>query len=130
MTIDPNQICDEILRKVSSSKLNYHINQTPYSVYLTIRKKFIKEYEPINETPIVPEENSSYVSALEKENVYIKNEFEKLARLYNACIENKASLESGMESLKAEFDKLKEAKVCAEVKKVNCEKKNIETMYK
>ena len=78
------------------------------------------------------EENPKYVSALEKENLYIKNEYEKLASLYNLCIDSKASLESKMKSFKAEFDQLKEAeeaKVGAEVKKVNYEKKNVETKY-
>ena len=78
------------------------------------------------------EENPKYVSALEKENFYIKNEYEKLASLYNSCIDSKASLESKMKSLEAEFDQLKgaeEAKIGAEVKKVNYEKKNIETKY-
>ena len=133
MAVDANKICDEIIRNVSSSNLNYRINQTPYSVYLTIRKKFIKEFEPNHSEPkIVSEENPKYVSDLEKENVYIKNEYDKLARLYNACLQHKTSLESEVNSLGAEFVRLKEAeeeKVCAEVKKVIHEKKNIETKY-
>ena len=35
-----HETCEDIIKKVCDSKLNYIINQTPYSVYLTIRKKY------------------------------------------------------------------------------------------
>ena len=128
MTTSANKICEEIIRKVATSNLNYQINQTPYSVYLSIRKKFVKEYEPSNE--IVPNEISKDVTAIENENLYIRSEYEKLATLYSACLASKTSLESEMKGLEAEFNHFKEAegkRIAAEIKRVNGEKKVIET---
>ena len=34
--------CGQILFGLKRSKLNYVINETPYSAYITIRKKFLK----------------------------------------------------------------------------------------
>ena len=34
--------CDEIIKKVINSNLDYKINQTPYSIYFSIRKKLSK----------------------------------------------------------------------------------------
>ena len=36
------QSCQEIIKCVSKSDLNYTVNLTPYSLYLTIRKSFSK----------------------------------------------------------------------------------------
>ena len=41
--LSPQDSCDKILHVIKYSNLNFAIHETPYSVYLTIRKKFIKE---------------------------------------------------------------------------------------
>ena len=38
----PDFVCGQILFSLKMSKLNYLVNETPYSAYITIRKKFIK----------------------------------------------------------------------------------------
>ena len=35
-----NKACSEIIDKVNSSNLDYKMNQTPYSLHFSIRKKF------------------------------------------------------------------------------------------
>ena len=37
-----NDICARLINNVISSKLDYNINQTPYSLYFSVRKKFSK----------------------------------------------------------------------------------------
>ena len=37
-----NQICEELIRNVTSSDLEYKMNQTPYSLFFSICKKFNK----------------------------------------------------------------------------------------
>ena len=41
--ISPQDSCDRILHAIKYSNLTFSLQETPYSVYLTIRKKFLKE---------------------------------------------------------------------------------------
>ena len=43
--------CDKIIHCVRGSCLNFSINETPYSLYLTIRKSFSKSTEENFSTP-------------------------------------------------------------------------------
>jgi len=40
-----NFACGQILFSLKSSQLNYIVKETPYSAYITIRKKFLKSFE-------------------------------------------------------------------------------------
>ena len=40
-----NYVCNQVLRVIKESDLNYLVNETPYSAFITIRKKFIKNRE-------------------------------------------------------------------------------------
>ena len=44
MSVD--QTCESIIRHVNLSRLDYHMNQTPYSMHFSIRKKFVKGNNP------------------------------------------------------------------------------------
>ena len=46
MLTNPHDTCAQIINTLRTSGLTYTLNETPYSVYLTLRKKFIKEYMP------------------------------------------------------------------------------------
>ena len=46
MITNPHFTCAQVLDTLRQSGLNYTLNETPYSVYLTLRKKFIKEHLP------------------------------------------------------------------------------------
>ena len=46
MVSNPHDTCAQILNTLRISGLTYTLNETPYSVYLTLRKKFLKEYSP------------------------------------------------------------------------------------
>ena len=50
MLVNPHNTCANILNTLRSSGLTYTLNETPYSVYLTVRKKFTKEYSPSQST--------------------------------------------------------------------------------
>ena len=40
--LSANSVCNQVLKIVKESNLNYLVNETPYSAYITIRKKFVK----------------------------------------------------------------------------------------
>ena len=76
-----NEVCDDLIKRICSSNLTYQINQTPYSIYLSIRKKFVKEFDPnVHNFAPLTTENSKI--ALENENIYVKYEYQKLVTTY------------------------------------------------
>ena len=46
MVSNPHDTCAQILNTLRISGLTYTLNETHYSIYLTLRKKFLKEYAP------------------------------------------------------------------------------------
>ena len=40
----PYKVCENLINDVKASNLNYLVNETPYSAFITIRKRFTKEY--------------------------------------------------------------------------------------
>ena len=44
MSVD--QTYESIIKLVSLSKLDYHMNQTPYSMHFSIKKMFLKGHNP------------------------------------------------------------------------------------
>ena len=44
MVVTAHVTCAQVLDTLRSSGLTYTINETPYSVYLTVRKKYTKDY--------------------------------------------------------------------------------------
>ena len=46
MVINPHVSCAKVLDTLKYSGLTYILNEIPYSVYLTVRKKYTKEYSP------------------------------------------------------------------------------------
>ena len=47
--ISPQNACGQILFSLQMSNLNYVIKETPYSAYITIRKKFARSIETVHE---------------------------------------------------------------------------------
>ena len=68
MLINPHNTCAQVLETLRSSGLTYTLNETPYSVYVTIRKKFTKEFSSTNHVvkPQHAKENQSYEDILAK----------------------------------------------------------------
>jgi len=50
MVINPHVTCVKVLDTLKYSGLTYRLNETPYSVYVTVRKKYTKEYSPSQHT--------------------------------------------------------------------------------
>ena len=46
--IEIDKLCQEIMTCISESSLNYSVNLTPYSLYITVRKSFSKKKLPSN----------------------------------------------------------------------------------
>ena len=126
-----NKACYDILETVNKSNLDYKMNQTPYSLHFSIRKKFTKsstETPPTDFTSLLnpqPEVSEKYDDRLRQELLNTRNEYVKLYNFYIAEIEAKNKFESeflvlldkfeakekhekDLKSLEAENKKLKE----------------------
>ena len=80
----PEFACGQILYNIKMSQLNYFLQETPYSVHITIRKRFKKdsnlnsEVREVLEAPsvvenyVIKKELSDKCEALEKENKELK----------------------------------------------------------
>ena len=56
--ISAQHACGQILFSLKNSNLNYLVKETPYSAYITIRKKYIKEIG-VNDVPNSFKENET-----------------------------------------------------------------------
>lgn len=98
MSYTPESACREISACIQNSKLHFVTQETPYSVYITIRKKFMKQTTQINEgsvNVVENEENEKQFELLSE----AKNENSKLEQLNN-------SLKIELEKFKAETEQL------------------------
>ena len=43
--MDPNRAADAIISSVKKSNLNFYIQESPFSIFLNLRKTFIKNRE-------------------------------------------------------------------------------------
>ena len=93
MSIEQN--CERIIKQVCSSNLDYQMNQTPYSIYFSIRKKFIRGFEPFSA------ENSdcSKTTQNELQLIDVKKEYEKLYNFYQTSLANEILLKSEISRL-------------------------------
>ena len=67
-----NQVCERILKFIKESNLNYLINETPYSSFVTIRKRFTKGFTDSSEVTFVSDD----VSSLQNECQRLKSDLE------------------------------------------------------
>lgn len=51
--IRANVVCEKILNTVNSSNLNYIVNETPYSVFITMRKRFTNDFRDLTNVTLV-----------------------------------------------------------------------------
>ena len=48
MASQAKETCEKVLRSIKQSQLDFLLQETPYSVFLTIRKRFIKDFKNLS----------------------------------------------------------------------------------
>ena len=80
------QLCSEILDQVDNSNLDYKVNQTPYSLHISVRKKFTKLSRDVpsatNSCPPPTLKFHDVNESLRTELLQTRNEYEKLFNFY------------------------------------------------
>ena len=80
---DVMKSCDSVISSVRASSLNFSIQETPYSLFLTIRKFFVKStqvFSPsqslIGENPEIVRNLENRIKSVEKANLVLKQNYE------------------------------------------------------
>ena len=103
-----NTVCSKVLTVLKESNLNYLVNETPYSAFVTIRKTFVKQIES-SEVSLAYNDISSNELALSQENLALKSRIK--------------GLESDKGHLRIDIENLELSLEALEVKNDNREKK-------
>ena len=99
MSVD--QICENIIRQLNRSRLDYQMNQTPYSMQFFIQKKFVKGHNP----------SLQFSSDILKdiEIFQVQQEYQKLYHHCQIASRNEENLKSEFSSMKTNFHESTEA---------------------
>ena len=105
-----HKVCEDLLSICKSSKLNYLVKETPYSAYITIRKRFVKETD-LSDVTLVPRDESD--NTFRRENLILKER----CRSLEVDLEY---LKIGKENLQLEYEqfKLNYSNVCKEAEQI------------
>ena len=102
----PEFASGNIVYGLKMSRLNYIVKETPYSLYITVRKKFIKdEPEDQNSDNVRIEEKSDVeknVKGVENENLMLKKKVDDLGRSYAMLKYENEELDIKLEQLEKE----------------------------
>ena len=127
------------------SRLDFVVKETPYSAYITIRKKFVKgvNEDMIEESKTVDKSNTDEIKNIERENKFLKSKVYELEKVVaSLTVENeeseikvkvaekdKASLEDDVEDALAESRELRKAldKISADK---SCSQKRMDKLIK
>ena len=87
--LSANSVCNQLLKIVKDSNLNYLVNETPYSAYVTIRKTFVR-----NSSEVTLAGKDLNQENLAKENDAPQDKFEALIVENNTLRRKLSQLES------------------------------------
>ena len=78
-----SEIFSEILKNIQTSPLNFNINLTPFSAYITLRNSFNKSFTPstkltLSNVSVISEELTSENFKLKEEKVLLIEQVENL----------------------------------------------------
>ena len=114
-TLNLENSCDQIVKSVRNSCLNFSIQETPYSLYLTIRKSFTKAPQDSSNDLKNESENiinqeietlKARLSEAEKRNQRLQSEHEEVVNDSEVCYKKIESLETRVLNDKEEIVKL------------------------
>ena len=124
-----NSICEDIVKKVINSKLDYKLNQTPYSIHFSIRKKFSRnDHENYLQPSVKVLEEETKNGQLLQEHLQLRNQFAQLYSSYQSELERNANFESEVHAAHESKDTLKKD-TDKEIKKLVQENKAILEKY-
>ena len=89
----PSDYCDNILGEIRASNLDFLIQESPYSIYITIRKKFIKD---------APQISNIFEPQVSSDFLLLQNNLQKKTGELNEARDNIKILEDKVQNCEAE----------------------------
>ena len=128
-------VCENVLECLKSSNLNFLIQESPYSVYVTIRKRFLKNSPQKIPSPKRTEEilkqrlyyMESLFGSVSEENVALKSDIENKRKEIEALKQEVVNLENKSEFKTAEIFELNKT-VLEVIEKENEKQRKIERL--
>ena len=111
--IRAHTVCEQMLAILKSSKLNYLVKETPYSAFVTIRKRFVKDNQDISGVTLAQVDNNNSDQSFKRENLILKQKCKSLEVEVGFLEIDKGNLELANEALGLENKQL-----CVEVEKL------------
>ena len=65
-------VCEQLLSILKTSKLNYLVKETPYSAFVTIRKRFVNDVKELPYVTLAPDDGQANPHNLMRENLILK----------------------------------------------------------
>ena len=99
----PQEICENVIHHVKISKLNFILSETPYSVNISLRKRFLKEVSPQTYFP-KPENTSPKTKTIDRE-IELTEENGRLKMTVEKLVAEKASDREVIDMLEEKIEK-------------------------
>ena len=108
----------QILNQIQSSNLNFHLQLTPFSANISLKKSFMKDksgrfllpfFSPENESKVKPEneDNSAEIKTLADQNIQLMNELVVLHKNHNEVVNDLANAHKTIEALMSQLRETK-----------------------
>ena len=144
--ITPQMTCDSILQHIRSTALNFELRETPFSIFLTLRKSFnrnvrvqpynmhqddsTKLLEQADEHEILKTEYNALKARndfLEKSKEVVENAYEEEVNEAENCHKQLTEASEKLDNLQVAFNKMKTNFDNLKIEKKNLEAKNIKS---
>jgi len=103
-----HKTCDKLVNAVKSSNLHFVLQETPHSVYITIRKKFvIKPFAKINDDVVI---NNDF-DRLETKYDNLKQDYDKKLASLEETLQLVKILEDKLEKVEANYIRMSNNKL-------------------
>ena len=100
-----SNVCDSLMLAIKASQLDFVIQETPYSSFVTIRKKFKKGFNPSNEVTEVDTVYNHTLKELKLENCKLRETIKEKEAQFESVKSDSIMLQEKLEN--AEKDMLK-----------------------
>ena len=110
---NPQDFCDEILRSVHTSNLHFLVQESPFSLYITLRKKFATQPQTVTKEAKVEADNELN-TARDTINILEEKVAQTESKFINECNKLKVKKEEFSEEIKILRESLKkcQAETC------------------
>ena len=129
----------QILNQIQSSNLNFHLQLTPFSAQISLKKSFMKDklgrfllpfFSPENESNVKTEngDNSAEIKTLADQNMKLENELVVLHKNHNEVVNDFANAHETIEALRSQLRETKTIETEVYVAEIGSLKKKLKVL--